>query len=190
MPGGGEEETSFGRWTSVRSCRALLAQGDLEFYSESHTWEAFGGLRVEKPWCWERLKVGRERNNRGWDGWMASPTQWMWVWVNSRSWWWTGRPGVLQSMQLQGVRHNWAIELNWRKPSGKGERDLYSWLSQCGRDQGRGRPVLAIPVRRGISALLILLNFHTFTWWNYISYLFTWCKPFGAFSDSIVVLHI
>ena len=49
----------------------------------------------QRPWCWERLKVGGEGNDRGWNGWMASPTQWTWVWVNSRSWWWTGRPGVL-----------------------------------------------------------------------------------------------
>ena len=51
-----------------------------------------------RPWCWERLKVGGEGDDRGWDGWMASPTQWTWDWVNSGSWWWTGSPGVLQSM--------------------------------------------------------------------------------------------
>ena len=64
------------------------------------------------PWCWERLKVGGEGDDRGWDGWMASPTQWTWVWANSRSWWGTGRPGVLQSMGLQRVRHDWVTELN------------------------------------------------------------------------------
>ena len=63
------------------------------------------------PWCWERLKVGGERDDRWWDGWMASPTWWTWVWVSSRSWWWTGRPDVLQSMGLQRVGHNWATEL-------------------------------------------------------------------------------
>ena len=62
---------------------------------------------------WERLKAGGEGGNRGWDGWMASPTQWIWVWVNSGSLWWTGKPGVLQSMGSQRVRHNWATELNW-----------------------------------------------------------------------------
>ena len=66
----------------------------------------------KRPWCWERLKVGGKGDDRGWDGWMASPTQWRWVWVN-RSWWWTGRPGVLQSMGSQRVGHNWATELNW-----------------------------------------------------------------------------
>ena len=67
----------------------------------------------KRPWCWERLKAGGEGDDRGWDGWMASPTQWTWVWVNSRSWWWTGRPGMLQSMGSQRVRHDWATELSW-----------------------------------------------------------------------------
>ena len=67
----------------------------------------------EKMLCWERLKVWGAGDSRGWDGWMASPTQWTRVWVGSRSWWWTGRPGVLQSMGSQRVRHNWATELNW-----------------------------------------------------------------------------
>ena len=57
--------------------------------------------RWKRPWCWERLKVGGQGDDRGWDGWMASLTQWTWVWVNSWSWWWTGRPGVLQSMGSQ-----------------------------------------------------------------------------------------
>ena len=54
-----------------------------------------------------------EGDDRTWDGWMASPTRWAWVWVNSGGWWWTGRPGVLQFMGLQRVRHDWATELNW-----------------------------------------------------------------------------
>ena len=66
---------------------------------------------LKRPWCWERLKVGGEGDDRGWDGWMASLTQWTWVWVNSRSWWWTGRPCMLQSMGLQRVRHDWVTEL-------------------------------------------------------------------------------
>ena len=72
---------------------------------------------LKRPWCWERLRAGGEGDDRGWDGWMASPTWWTWVWVNSGSWWWTGRPGVLQSMGSQRVGHDWANELNWR--SGK-----------------------------------------------------------------------
>ena len=56
----------------------------------------------KRLWCWERLKAGGEGDDRGWDGWMASPTWWTWVWVNSESWWWTGKPGVLQSMGSMG----------------------------------------------------------------------------------------
>ena len=66
------------------------------------------------PWCWERLKADGEGDVRGWDGWMASPTWWIWVWTNSRSWWWTGKPGMLlQSMGSQRVRHDWVTEFNW-----------------------------------------------------------------------------
>ena len=67
----------------------------------------------EKIWCWEGLGAGGEGDNRGWDGWRASPTRCTWVWVNSGSWWWTGRPGVLQFMGSQRVRHDWATELNY-----------------------------------------------------------------------------
>ena len=70
---------------------------------------------LKRPWCWEGLRAGREGDDRGWDGWMASPTQWTWVWVNSESWCWTGRPGVLRFMGPQRVRHDWATELNWLK---------------------------------------------------------------------------
>ena len=67
----------------------------------------------KRLWCWEGLGAGGEVDDRGWDGWMASLTRWMWVWVNSRSWWWTGRPGVLWFMGSQRVGHDWATELNW-----------------------------------------------------------------------------
>ena len=67
----------------------------------------------KRPWCWERLRAGGEGDNRGWDGWMASPIQWTWVWMDSRSWWWTGRPGRLWFMGLQTVGHDWATEMNW-----------------------------------------------------------------------------
>ena len=63
--------------------------------------------------CKEGLGAGGEGDHRGWDGWMASLTQWTWVWVNSGSWWWTGRPGVLRFMELQRVGHDWATEMNW-----------------------------------------------------------------------------
>ena len=67
----------------------------------------------KKTWCWERLKAREEGDDRGWDGWMASPTAWTWVWESSRSWWWPGKPGVLQSMRSQRVGHNRTTELNW-----------------------------------------------------------------------------
>ena len=68
---------------------------------------------LKRPWCWEGLGAGGEGDDRGWDGWMASLTPWTWVWVNSGSWWWTGRPGVLRFMGSQRVGHDWATELNW-----------------------------------------------------------------------------
>ena len=68
---------------------------------------------LKRPWCWERLKAGGEGDDRGWDGWMASLTWGTWVWVDSGSWWRTGRPGVLRFMGSQRVRHDWATELNW-----------------------------------------------------------------------------
>ena len=67
----------------------------------------------KRLWCWEGLEAGGEGDDRGWDGWTASLTRWTWVWVNSRSWWWTGRPGVLRFMGSQRVGHDWASELNW-----------------------------------------------------------------------------
>ena len=67
----------------------------------------------KRLWCWEGLGAGGEGDNRGWDGWMASPTRWTWVCVNSGSWWWTGRPGVLRFMGSQRVGHDWVTELNW-----------------------------------------------------------------------------
>ena len=67
----------------------------------------------KRPWCWEGLGAGGEGDDREWDGWMASPTPWAWVWVIFGSWWWTGRPGVLRFMGSQRVGHDWATELNW-----------------------------------------------------------------------------
>ena len=81
----------------------------------------------KRPWCWERLKSGGEGDNRGWNGWMASLIQWTWVWVNSGSWWWTGRPGVLQSMGLQRVGHDWVTELNWEVT--EEDPEMLRWLS-------------------------------------------------------------
>ena len=72
---------------------------------------------LEKTLMLGGIEAGGEGDDRGWDGWMASPTRWTWVWVNSRSLWWTGRPGVLWFMGLQRVGHDWATELNWTGPN-------------------------------------------------------------------------
>ena len=105
-------------WTARRSNQSILKEITPEYSLECWSWSS-STLATwceelthwKRPWCWERLNVGGEGDDRGWDGWMASPTQWTWVWTSSRSWWWTGKLGMLQSMGLQRVGHNWA--LNW-----------------------------------------------------------------------------
>ena len=107
-------------WTARRSNQSILKEISPEYSLERlmlklklqylATWcEELTHLK--RPWCWERLKAGGEGDDQGWDDWMASPTQWTWVSVNSGSWWWTGRPGVLQSMGSQRVGHDWVAEL-------------------------------------------------------------------------------
>ena len=107
-------------WTARRSNQSILKEISPEYslggLMLKLKLQYFGHLMqrtdsLEKAWCWERLKAGGEREDRGWNGCMVSLTQWTWVWVNSRSWWWTGRPGVLQSMGSQRVRHDWVTEL-------------------------------------------------------------------------------
>ena len=109
-------------WTARKSNQSILKEISPEYSLERLTlklkFQYFGPLMQrlnywKKPWCWERLKVGVEGDDRGWDAWMASPTRWTWVWVSSRSWWWTGKPGMLQFMESQRVRHDWPTELNW-----------------------------------------------------------------------------
>ena len=82
-------------------------------------WEELTYLK--RPWCWERFRAEREGDDRGWDGWMASPTKWTWVWVDSGSWWWTRRPGMLQFTGSQRVRYNWTTELKCQIP----EKEIY-----------------------------------------------------------------
>ena len=77
---------------------------------------------LKRPWCWKRLKARGEGDNRGWDSWMASLTQWTWVWVKSGRWWWTGRPVLLQSAKSQTWLGNWN-ELNWKNIN----EDLNRW---------------------------------------------------------------
>ena len=91
------------------SLEGLMLKLKLEYFGKL-TWRM---THFKRPWCWERLTVGGEGDDRGWDCCMASPTQWTWFWVNSWSWWWIGRPGVPQSMGSQRVGHDWETELNW-----------------------------------------------------------------------------
>ena len=81
----------------------------------------------KRLWCWERLKAGGEGDDRRWDGWMASLTWCTWVWARSGSWWWTGKPGMLQSTGSQRVGHDWATELNWIELNGP----VVSYFPQC-----------------------------------------------------------
>ena len=97
--------------SSECSLEGLMLKLKLQYFGHSWCEEL---THWKRPWCWERLKAG-EVDDTGWDGWMASLPQWTWVWVNSVSWWWTGRPGMLQSMGSQRVGHNWVTELNWLK---------------------------------------------------------------------------
>ena len=105
-------------WTARRSNQSILKEISPGIFLEEMMLKLklkyFEVLTHWKRLCrWEWLGAGGEGDGRGWDGWMASLTQWMWVWVNSGSWWWTGRPCLLWFMGLQRVRHNWVTELNW-----------------------------------------------------------------------------
>ena len=83
----------------------------------------------ERPWWWARLKAGGEGDDRGWNGWKASQTGWTWVWVSSGSWWWTGKPGVLQCMGLQTVGHDRATELtDWTYMEAVNYRRVHGYL--------------------------------------------------------------
>ena len=116
-------------WTARRSNQSILKEISPEYSLEGLMLKLklqyLGHLMrkvdsFEKSWCWERLRAGEEGDDRGWDGWMVSPTQWTWVWVDSGSWWWIGSPVMLWFMGSQRVRHNWATELNWTEGIFKG----------------------------------------------------------------------
>ena len=118
-------------WATLTSCKPLRQQDQT---SQSHRkstlnihwkdwWWSWSSSTLttwfeeltpwKRPWCWERLKTGGEGDDRGWDGCMASPTRWTWVWASLGSWGWTGKPGMLQSMGSQRVRNRWATKLSW-----------------------------------------------------------------------------
>ena len=100
---------------------------------------------IGKDSCWEALGARGEGDDRGWDGWMASLTRWMWVWVNSGSWWWTGRPGVLRFMGLQRVGHDWATDLIWSDWKSKRYYSqvfgLSNWLDNYADNEEWGRKI-------------------------------------------------
>ena len=109
-------------WTARRSNQSILKEispgCSLEGLMLKLKFQYFGHPMwrvdsLEKTLMLGGIGAGGEGDDREWDGWMASPTRWMWVWVNSGNWWLTGRPGVLHFMGSQGVGHNWATELNW-----------------------------------------------------------------------------
>ena len=108
-------------WTSRGSNQSILKEINPECSLDKLMLKLklqyFGHLMEEpthwkRPWCWERLKAGGEGGDRRWDAWMALRTQWTWVWASSGNWWWTERPGVLQSVGSQRFGHNWVTELN------------------------------------------------------------------------------
>ena len=107
-----EESEKTGLKLNIQKTKIMASSPITSWQVDGETW--FEELTDwKRPLCWARLKAGREGDDRGWVGWLASLTQWTWVWVNSGSWWWTGRPVVLQFMGLQRVGHDWATELNW-----------------------------------------------------------------------------
>ena len=107
-------------WTARRSNQSILKEISPECSLEGRMWSWNSNTldtwceeltHLKRPWCWERLRAGGEEEDRGWDGWMASLSWWTWVWVDSGSWWWTGRPGMLQA--------------SW----GHKESDMTEWLN-------------------------------------------------------------
>ena len=107
-------------WTARRYNQSILRKISLNIHWKYWCWSWNSNTLAtwweeltpwKRPWCWERLKAGGEGDNRGWDGWMASPTQWTWVWVNSGNWWWTRRPVMLHP---QGCKESdMTKRLNW-----------------------------------------------------------------------------
>ena len=106
-------------WTARRSHQSVLKEVNPEYSFEDWCWRWNSNTLAtwckevthwKRPWCWERLKAGGEGNNRGWDGWMASLTQWTQVWASFRSWWWTWKPAA-----VHGVAKSWTRLSDWTK---------------------------------------------------------------------------
>ena len=164
-------------WTARRSNQSVHPKGDQSWVfigrtdAEAETPNTLTTSCEElthwkRPWCWERLKAGGEGDDRGWDGWMASPTGWTWVWVNSGSWWWTGRPGVLWFM---GSQKSWT-QLNWTDWCTPGNMSMKAQVLLVRRtkttDEENGNNLNAHVVGRWI-------NYSVFLDWNILP----WLKP-------------
>ena len=127
-------------WTARRSNQSILKEISPEYALEGlilklklntlATW-CKELTHWKTPWCYKRLKARGEGAYRGWDGWMASPTQWTWVWASFGSWWWTGKPGMLHSMGSQRVGHNWETELTDCTPVSQSTYQLYHESANC-----------------------------------------------------------
>ena len=110
-------------WTARRFNQSILKELSPEYSWKDWCWSWNSNTlatwcreltHLKRPWCWEGMGAGGEGDNRGWDGWMTSPTRWTWIWVNSGSWWWTGRPGSLQIMARK--ESDMTERLNWTEP--------------------------------------------------------------------------
>ena len=119
-------------WTATRSSQSILKEIRLMLKLNSNTLATSCEelTHWKRPWCWEGLGAGGEGDDRGWDGWMASSTRWTWVWVNSGSWWWTGRPG--------GVAKSWTWLIDWTELKAQTQRlsillNSFAWLSASSR---------------------------------------------------------
>ena len=104
-------------WTARRSNQSILKKSVLNIRWKDGSWSSnmlatwYKKLtHLKRPWCWKRLKAGGEGDDRRWDDWMASLSWWTWVWASFGSWWWTGKPSVLQSMWYKESDSEW---LNW-----------------------------------------------------------------------------
>ena len=124
-------------WTARRSNQSILKEislgCSLEGLMLTLKLQYFGHLMrgadsFEKTLMLGKIEEGGERNDGGWDGWITSPTQRTWVWVDSGSWWWTGRPGMLRIMGSQRIRQDWLTELNWSRSAHKSR--CPNWLIQ------------------------------------------------------------
>ena len=117
----------------------------------------------KRSWWWERSKAGGEGDDRGWDGWMASPTWWTWVWASSGSWWWTGKPGVPKSVGSQRDGHDRATELNWTL------QNLIicsSWEMQTFQINNEFEHFVTC-LKTVSLFLVVIISYHTYLLWNY-----------------------